>query len=127
MPEPIFGLTAQSAKVIKDIAAAHQQRLPAVGRRTRRIFPGGGVDPKIVVIQSTVGPGKAGTGRVYEITNEDPVSGDTITIAAVSPTEDIVVLNFRPNYLAVGVAYIAHHVAGNWVIENDACFQDFTS
>lgn len=84
-------------------------------------------DAQIVVIQSTVGPGKAGTGRVYEITNSNPVSGDTITISAVSPTRDIVVINFRPNYLASGVAYLAHKVGGFWVIENDACFQDFMS
>lgn len=84
-----------------------------------------GAQTKIVVIQASVGPGKAGTGRVYKVTNEDPESGDTVTIAAVSPTQDIVVLNFRPNWLASGIAYLAHKLGKHWVIENDACFQDF--
>lgn len=80
----------------------------------------------VVVMQVTVGPGKAGTARVYRITNSaDVASGDDVTIAAVDPTKDIVVLNFRPNWLAGGVAYLAHRVGTHWVVENDACFQDF--
>lgn len=81
---------------------------------------------KLVVIQTSVGPGKSTTGRVYEVTNSDPIAADTtITIAAKSPTEDIVVLNFRPNRLTSGIAYLAHKLGKHWIIENDACFMDF--
>lgn len=81
----------------------------------------------IVEITSTVGPGKAGTGRVQKITNDPDTiaSGDTVTLADVSPTKNVVVINFRPNWLAAGVAYLAHQFGDFWVIENDACFQDF--
>lgn len=91
-----------------------------------RITPSASV--QIVKMNSTVGPGKAGSGRIQKITNTPPVSsGDSITVADVSPTKDIVVVNFRPNYLAVGVTYIAHRFGAFWVVENDACFQDFMS
>lgn len=42
MTEPVFGLTAGAAKVVRSMADTHRQRLPAVGRRTRRVWPKGG-------------------------------------------------------------------------------------
>lgn len=83
--------------------------------------------PLIVEMTETVGPGKAGTARVQKITNarDTLASGDTITLADADPVRNITVVNFRPNWLASGVAYIAHPIDGFWVVENDACFQDF--
>lgn len=37
MNEPVYGLTAEAAKVLQDMANEHRQRLPDVGRRTRRV------------------------------------------------------------------------------------------
>lgn len=41
MSEPVYGLTAESAKTLQDMANRHRQRLPDVGRRVRRIGPPG--------------------------------------------------------------------------------------
>lgn len=40
MSEPVYGLTAESAKTLQDMANRHRQRLPDVGRRVRRIGNG---------------------------------------------------------------------------------------
>ena len=37
MSEPVYGLTAESARTLQDMANKHRQRLPDVGRRLRRI------------------------------------------------------------------------------------------
>jgi len=34
---PVYGLTARSAKLLKEMADKHRQKLPALDRRTRRI------------------------------------------------------------------------------------------
>lgn len=41
MNEPIYGLDEPSAKLFSEIAFKHRQRLPDVGRRTRRVGPSG--------------------------------------------------------------------------------------
>jgi hypothetical protein len=124
----MFVVTAPAAKLLGEVADKHRQRLPDVGRRTRRV-PTTSTRPLIVEMTETVGPGKAGTARVQKITNDRDTlaSGDTITLADADPVRNITVINFRPNWLATGIAYIAHPIAGFWVIENDACFQDFMS
>lgn len=126
MTETVYGLTADDGKLLGDIGRKHRQRLPDVGRRTRRVPPTTSA-PKLVEIQSTVGPGKVGIGRVQKITNDPATlaSGDVITLADTDPVQDIKVVNFRPNYLGAGIVYIAHRMGHFWVIENDACFQDF--
>jgi len=81
----------------------------------------------IVEMTTTVGPGKAGTGKVMRIANDRATlaDGDDITIEELDPPQSVVVVNFRPNRLAQGVAYLAHPLGGFLVVENDACFQDF--
>lgn len=41
MAEPVFGLTSGAAKVLGEVVSDFRQRLPAVGRRTRRVWPQG--------------------------------------------------------------------------------------
>ncbi len=40
MAEPVYGLTARDAKLLKQMADKHRQRKPATDRRTRRIGSG---------------------------------------------------------------------------------------
>ncbi len=35
--EPVYGMTERTAKLVKEMADKHRQKLPATDRRTRRI------------------------------------------------------------------------------------------
>ncbi len=57
MPEPVFGLTAPAAKFLGEMADEHRQRLPAVGRRTRRVSaPGGSSEGDIFFKPKAIAP-----------------------------------------------------------------------
>lgn len=51
MTEPVYGLTEGAAKILQEMANEHRQRLPGVGRRTRRVWP-----------QKTTTGGRTGVG-----------------------------------------------------------------
>lgn len=42
MAEPVFGLTRGAARLVGEMADRHRQRLPDVGRRTRRVAAAAG-------------------------------------------------------------------------------------
>lgn len=64
MSEPVYGLTAESARTLQDMANKHRQRLPDVGRRLRRIG-GQGNNSQVRII---------GPCSVYTIPAGDPDS-----------------------------------------------------
>jgi hypothetical protein len=72
------------------------------------------------------GYGKIIQGKVKKITNSSSDTvGTTVTLADVSPTLTLKIINFRPNWTANGICYLVRKVGKFWVLENDACFQDF--
>lgn len=49
MTEPVYGLTGDSAKLLREMADKHRQRLPDAGRRTRRVTnPGSSASPLVL-------------------------------------------------------------------------------
>lgn len=42
MAEPLFGMTRADRNAVNEVVLHHRQRLPDAGRRTRRVWPGGG-------------------------------------------------------------------------------------
>lgn len=66
--EPLFGLTKPAAALVQEMADDFRQRLPDVGRRTRRVYPASGsrlVLCKYVGTTNALGP-RNSNGIAYE-------------------------------------------------------------